>query len=593
MTEEKSLRDILLDWLEKDRFTLSTALIYIFLLGAFRSFLDSLIKDHGWYNIYEMAHYVFVAYPEFLLGSLIIYLLIYPLNRKTPIRKVWNVILIGFWLLLIPPIVDYFILGEYGPEIGAQYGYLAMDEMLPMLRSLIVNPFHRPEDIASTGQMVMFFAMIIAALAYVALKNDLPGRLRALFDGGEKKTRSFFASLVLTALTYYGLLITYWIIGALQWIIRIEPESIVLFDTFSFTVGAKYYEFFFTHGYRQAEVFPVGPRMGLAQNLAYNQSNLFFGFVFLAVGALVAFVSLYISYRKSLLKMLKSIPILDSSLLISAGFIGVASLHLIDGDFSQGWAIDPFHILHVQYVLFCFVAIFFLSQFSFLIDEIFAYDRDEVRDNPLSNGEIPKYHYKQLASGYALSALFIAFVLGWWTLILALIWIVLSLIFSSTSAKNRYNGMFKGGTLAALAFLIGYYTPGSWVAFILEHAEGEWIYASNETVLRTPPITSETFVILLWVVIGMVFLSLFSVSKTHFWSKISEMVPDTDPSKLYTAFIVPLLLFPLIFNFSLLSLILIISLSVGTTAWFYLLEDKRVIKAGFFIILVLFSLLLI
>ncbi|MEF8873850.1 MAG: hypothetical protein V5A88_04160 [Candidatus Thermoplasmatota archaeon] len=593
MTEGTGLRERLLTWLEKDRFTLTTAVIYIFFLGAFRSFLDSLVKDHGWYNIYELAHYVFVAYPEFLLGSLIIYLLIYPLNKTTPIRKVWNVILLGFWFLLMPPIVDYFILGEYGPEVGAQYGYLAIDELLPMLRSLLLNPLDRPGDIASTGQMVMFFAMIFAALAYVALRNDLPGRLKAVLGQDKKKLWSFLGATGLTVLTYHGLLMTYWVIGALQWIIRIEPESIVLFDTFSFTVDAKYYEFFFTHGYREAEVFPVGPRMGLAQNLAYNQSNLFFGFVFLAVGALLALISLYLCYREALLKMLKNIPVVDTSMLISAGFVGIASLHLIDGDFSQGWAIDPFHILHVQYVLFCFVALFLLSQFSFLIDEIFAYKRDESRDNPLSNGEIPKYHYKQLASGYALSALFITFVLGWWTLILALLWIVLSLILSTTLAENKYSGVIKGGTLATLAFLIGYYTPGSWVAFILEHAEGEWVYASNETVLRTPPITSETFTIFLWLLIGLVFLSFFSVSKTYFWSKISDIIPDADPSKFYTVLILPIFLFPLVFHFSLLSLILIISLSAGTIVWFYLLEEKAIIKGGFLAILVVFSFLLI
>ncbi|MFW6144603.1 MAG: hypothetical protein ACOC55_03435 [Candidatus Natronoplasma sp.] len=505
-------------------------------------------------------------------------------------------ILLGFWFLLLPPIVDYFILGEHGSEVGTQYCYLAMDELLPVLQSLILNPFERPGGVASTGQMVMFFAMIIGAFGYVALRNDLPGRLSALMDHGSKKISSFFASIGLTALTYHGLLITYWLIGSLQWIVRIGPESIVLFNRFSFLVEKKYYDFFYTHGYSEGEVFPPAnvPRMGLLENLAYNQLNLLFGYVFLAVGALLLLISLYICYKETLKKMLKNMRVVDTSLFLAAGFVGIASLHLIDADFSQGWAVDPFYILHTQYVLFCLTALFFLSQFSFLVDDIYAYKRDDPRDNPLSNGDVPEYHYKQLASAYALSALFITFVLGWWTLILALIWIVASILLSSKSpSESTYTGMIKGSTLGSLAFLMGYYTPGSWVAFVLEHAEGEWIYASNETLLRTPSVSLETFLLFLWVMIGFALISLSSGTNTYFWSTISDKIADIKDNKLYLLFVIFVFFFPLLSHFSLLALIPVVSLAGGTVAWVYLLETKTVVKGGILILAVAFSLPLI
>jgi len=587
MSEEKSLRLRVLDWLEKDRFSLTSAVIYIFLVAAFRSYLDSLVKDHGWYNIYEMAHYVFVAYPEFLLGSLVIFLL-----TTAPIRKVWNVILLGFWALLIPPIVDFFILGQYGPEVGAQYGYLAMDELLPLLTSLMLNPFERPADVGSTGQMVMFITMIIGSIAYVALRNDLAGRFMDLLSKGKKKTSEFFSSLIKTVLTYYGLFFTFWIIGALQFITRIGRESVVVFNIFSFQVETKYYEFFSTHGYAGHEILPpaTAPQMGLLETLAYNQFNLLFGLVFVLVSIPLILVSLYMTYKKTLILMLKNIRALDTSLIISAALVGIASLHLIDPDFSQGWAVNPFYILHFQYVVFCLIAVFLLAQFSFLTDDIYSFKRGEERDTPLSNGLISKYHYKHLASAYAVSALFISFVLGRWTLLIAIVWIIISLIFSSSLAKISYGALMKGGVFGSLAFLMGYYTPGSWIAFILEHADGRWIHASNETLIRTPAFSFETFILLLFVSIGIALLSLYSRENTFFHSKIRERF---DKSK-FTYFIVPIIfLVPLVSYSSVLAIIITLSLAVGTILWHKILERDVVVKIGFLILVVSFSFLLL
>jgi len=549
-----------------------------------------LVKDHGWYNMYEMAHYVFVAYPEFLLGALVIFLL-----TRAPIRKVWNVILLGFWILLIPPIVDYFILGQYGPAVSARYGYLGMDELLPLLTSLMLNPFQRPGDVGSTGQMVMFMMMIGGSIAYVALKNDLPRKFLALFDEGIKKVTEFLSSLLRTVLTYYGLFFTFWIIGALQFITRIGEESIVIFNVFSFRVEEKYYEFFTNHGYSwEAEIFPPAtyPRMGLLENLAFNQFNLLFGLVFVLLCIILILISLYLSYRKSLIIMLKNIRLVDTSLIVSAAFVGITSLHLIDPDFSKGWAIDPFYVLHIQYVVFCLIAVFLLAQFSFLLDDIYGYKRGEERDDPLSNGKIPKYHYKQLTSSYALAALFISFVLGWWTLILAVVWMIVSFLFSSNWYKTKYSPLFKSGIFGSLAFLIGYYTPGSWIAFILEHSGGEWIHVEDHTVRRIPGFGQQTFLILLWIIIGMLILSLLSDNGTYFFTEISKNI-EKKKNTVIPIVVGILFLFPLLIHLSLLSVIITVSLAFGTIIWFFILDDKYVAKFGFLLIFILYSLSII
>lgn len=588
MQEEITRTERVLRWVEKDRFSLTTATIYVFLIGAFRAFLDSYVKDHGWFNIYEAAHYIFLAYPEILLGALVIYFL-----TKAPIRKIWNVILLGFWVLLLPPIVDVFILGEFGPDVASRYGYITIDQMIPSLKSVFINPFDRPEGIASTGQMVMFFAMMIGSALYVALKNDLIGKFNSMLKKGKEHVLDFLQSSIKVVLTYYGLFLSYWLISALQFIVRIGRSDIILFNIFSLPIKEKYYDFFYTYGYTTGEVFPAADRpvMGLLQNLAYNQSNLLFSTVFILLGIALALISLRMEYKKYLYMMLKNIRPLDTSLIVSAGFVGIASLHLIDGDFSQGWAIDPFYILHSQYVFLCLLSIFLLAQFSFLVDDIYAYKRDEERNNPLSKGKIPKYHYKQLTSAYALSALFISFVLGRWTLIISIIWILITLLISSSKISlTRFNGLIKGGVFGMLAFFTGYYTPGSWIAFYLEHADGEWIYAANETLIRTPGITIQTLILLIWVLLIMVVLASYSSPDSYLHFKLSER---SKLDKLKYLILPVLFLFPLLSYFSILALILTGSLAFGTLVWFDLIGRDEIVKVGFMILLIAFSLLLV
>jgi len=434
--------------------------------------------------------------------------------------------------------------------------------------------------------------MTIMAMSYVALKNDVPKKFMILVKNKGEDLLGFFKSLVLTGLTYFGLMITFWVIGALQFIIRLGEGTIVFFDHISFPVEKQYYDFFYTYGYSTGEVFPEWfvPRMGLLENLALNQMNLFFGFIFLIIGLGTLLLCLHICYKKALKVMLKNLRLLDTTLLLSAAFLGIASLHLIDGDFSKGWAIDPFYVLHLPYVLFALFTLFLLAQFSFLLNDLHAYDRGDDLDNPLSNGSIPIYHYKQLTAAYGLAALFISFILGRWTLLLALIWITVSFLLARMSNESRYSGLINGGAFGALAFLFGYYTPGSWIAFILEHADGEWIYASNETLIRTPGFSSGTIVLLLTVLLGLSLLSLYSKKGGLFYSKLEKSL---DTHKLVYIITPVIFLLPLLSHDSLFAIIITLSLASGTIVCYKILDIPQILKIGFIISLFLFSLTII
>ncbi len=297
-----------MEWVEKDRFSLTTAIIYVFAIAALRSLLDSYVIGNKMYNTYQLAHYVLLAYPEFLLGALVIYAL-----TKAPLRKIWNVILLGFWILLVPPIIDYYILGESGRELGIQYGYLPMDQILPMLMNLW-NPLYRPEDIGSTGQAFMFLFMTVGSGAYIALRTGLPPHFRSLFQQS-KRFFEFFTSLVCTLLVYIDMLLIFWLIAAFHLALRVGVDSVIVLNTFHFRIDKKYYEFFYNYGYGADEVLPpLGlPRMGLLETLAHNQNNLLFGFFFLIVCVI-----------------LKNLRPLDSSRIMLASFVGIASVHMID-----------------------------------------------------------------------------------------------------------------------------------------------------------------------------------------------------------------------------------------------------------------------
>ncbi len=89
MDNEENLTDKLLNFLEKDRFSLTSAIIYVFIIAGVRSLMEAHVGRYHGYGRYLFTQHVLLSYPQLLIGVLIIYLII-----KKPPKKIMNVFLV-------------------------------------------------------------------------------------------------------------------------------------------------------------------------------------------------------------------------------------------------------------------------------------------------------------------------------------------------------------------------------------------------------------------------------------------------------------------------------------------------------------------
>ncbi len=579
--DDKSYSKKILDFIEKDRFSLSSAVIYIFIVSVIRSLLEAYISGYGTYTLNIMAQHVLLSYPEILMGALVIYGI-----TRSSIKKIWNVILFGFWILITPPLIDYFIFGKSGVVLIEEYSYQSVDNIFPLLTNLW-NPFYLSK-FGSNGILIMLYGMMIGSAFYVALKTELPAKIKDFFHGGAVK--DVFRSISKVILSFFGIGLVTWFIGSFMWILSIGGRGVIVFNRFTLPYYTKYYRFFEAHNYDYYHIYPQPNSgvIGLVQSLALQQRNLMMGAFFIILTVVFASVSLYLNYRKHFIAMVRTSKISRVIMISVCGLLGVASIHLIDHDFSKGLAVDPFYVLHFPYVFFLIISIMLMIVFDVLIDQLFAFNRDEERDDPLSNGIVPKYHYKQLAASFALTALFLSVVLGWKAFFICLIWILISIFYRGWGGSKREGIVL--GLYGVFAMLMGIYTPGSWKALIMEYEGGEFIYASKEYISRAPPIHFKILLIATWIFLA---IALFSYFKTVLRDKeLDKRGGRTKDLMMYVAsgsiLIVPVYIIP-----NLYSALLFGCVAIGTIVWFKMIKISMVLKIGFILTAtILFSLLI-
>ncbi|MFO7990902.1 MAG: hypothetical protein R6U61_01250 [Thermoplasmata archaeon] len=578
--DEKSYSKRILDFIEKDRFSLTSAVVYVFIISVIRSFLEAYISGYGAYTLNIIAQHVLISYPEILMGALVVYAI-----TKIHIRKIWNVILLGFWILILPPLIDLFIFGKSGTVLIDEYSYQNVENILALLLNLW-NPFYLSKY-GSNGLLIMFYGMMIGTASYVALRLDLPSKIVDSFSdiSNVKGLVKTFGKVVLS---FFGIGVVTWSIGSFSLILRIGKKGVILFNNYTLPYYTKYYRFFESHNYDYYQIYPQPNSgvIGLIESLAFQQRNLLMSSFFIILTIIFTFISLYTNYRKHLNIMLKNIKKLRYLLFTICGFLGVASVHLIDPAYVKGLSINPFYILHFPYVFFLVISIMLVVAFDDLIDQIFAFNRDEERDNPISDGIVPKYHYKHLALAFALTAIFLSFVLGWITFFICLFWILTS-VFYRWLVGSKKDGVFLG-LYGVLAMVMGVYTPGEWKALIMEYEGGEFIYSSKEYISRVPSINFEMILIAIWIFLA---LAMF-----NYFKKVLEN-EDIDDSIYKKSIIyivtVSLIMMPVYLRTDILSILLFSCAAIGTIIWFKIIKTTIVLKIGFiFTATILFSLLI-
>lgn len=484
--------DKLFCFLEKDRFTPLTALIYFVALGLIRSLSESLIFEYGTFSFYLIVQHTAFNFPVFVLGVLVIY-------KATNIqyRKVLNLVLLGMFIVIIPPFVDKFIWGLQGVELGYMYNYY--DPSLTFLEKLttIFPTYLFGKESVSPGLKLMAFSLSAMSTFYIFYRLEiyrlktyiLNKDYRVIF---EKMVRLFFGS--------FGIWVVVWFISSIvpSIILFAEGGEVRIFDYIYFTPKAVYYEFFNLHGYSYAEIFPQNPNVvGLAEGLALQQRSLYITMFFVSLTGISLFGSIYTVNKSLCNKIYKSLHKQFIFTTTISSLLGSGLIYIVDPNFKRGWAIDSTYVLHFPYI-------FYLGSIGFFIGCFGSFIHAYSNEGSLLND----YFSKQLSIVSLLAVLSFALLMGpFSTLPFALLAIIITyLIFSNFDGRFDLIKSIALGINSILLFFVGFYTPGVWKSTIWNPITSSPVVETYKTVNinRRPDLTLEVvyFIVILFVMIS-------------------------------------------------------------------------------------------
>ncbi len=201
--------EFLIDFVEKDRFTVLTAVLYIMAIGVIRSVSESYAGVYPGFGIHLLTQHMMFYFAVFFTGAVTISIL-----GDIDIKKVINVQLFGFWINILPPFFDLLIYGR-GFALGNGYNFLSVSRVLtPMYW---IDPFYALEN-TSIGLKTMLILISLMSAGYVAIKWYLG-------TDGEKAWIRGANMLPRAIATFYGLWFVIACIGGLMLFINIDFHS--------------------------------------------------------------------------------------------------------------------------------------------------------------------------------------------------------------------------------------------------------------------------------------------------------------------------------------------------------------------------------
>ncbi len=429
---------------EKDRFTPLTAFIFLVILGIIRSVSESLIYEYRVFSMYLVVQHTAFNFPVLILGSLIL-----SLAADTPLRKTYNAILPGFAIVILPPFIDYFILGYAGAEHSHLYAYYAAE--VPFFQK--IGDLYPPnmllaEEISSGLQRMVLSIMTLSGL-YVAVKVKIGESIRLFSE------RNFMPILKKVCAIFFGVfgiwIVVWFIVAIVPTSISLEEGGVVIFDYFSFLPYSRYYIFIEQYGYTSAEVFAESG--GLAEHLALQQRSLYLTMVFSVLSFGFMLLSMRLKHRKVLKKIFSTLKLSVILPTTVSALLGSAILHISDPDFIEGWAIDPTYVLHFPYI-------FYIGAMGFLLGCFGCFILDFYREENI----LSKTSSKNMALISFLAGGSYAFLMG--PIRISLIFVLATfLMFVSFRREERAFSILSSLTFSTACFVIymmGVYTPAIW-----------------------------------------------------------------------------------------------------------------------------------
>lgn len=518
-----NIEDII-ESLEKDRFTILTAFIYFILIGVIRSVAESLIFEFPNFSLYMVIQHTAFNFPVFVIGVLVIKFV-----TDAPLRKIYNIVLIGMFLVVLPPFIDYLAFGYSGIEYSYLYRYYG--EGLPVLdRIASISPYVIfTNERISPGLRMVLFSITSMSTFYIALKIRFQD-IYKLFK--QRSYRPIFKKI--STLFFGGFsiwLVMVFINATVPILIQIEEEGVELFNRFLFRWEEKYFLFFEEYNYARWEIFPgefgIGDEIGLAEALTLQQRSLFITMYFFIVTFSVLIITLWYFKPNIFQKIISKVKFQFVFVTTMMALLGTAVNHITDPDFTKGYALDPTYTLHVPYIFYIFIVGLFLGLLASFIWEYYRNEGD-------------KYLNKQLIITSFLGGISFSLLLG--ELRTVGLFVLCSLFLWTTFRTDKdvldimRSGLFSISAL--FVFLYGFYSPSIWKVRRYEFSEGLPVSETYSTLnlTRTPEMTGT--------IVGILLVSIVMVLVCTY---ISKMILNENLEYPKTYLILPVFLLPLIY----------------------------------------------
>ncbi len=409
----------LLYFTDKDRVGIIGAFIIIATLAYLRSIGESSLFEYPATSLYMRAVHESLYFALFMTGAFLVTAV-----SGVSGRKIFNVMLFGWWIIVLPPIIDFFL--GYGPNHGAG-GYPYPKNPNPITQ--IIN-FFSVDYIKKIGVGEIFHLYLVTILpgVYVALKK------KSVFRG-------ILSSVVIFLFIVY-------ITVAMNFIKGINYEegyaNVVLFGgIISQPIYAEYY---------------TGLSTTYASFLILQQIFLFIVLYYTTMFLTSSFLFMYVYTKERTIAFIKSIRwkrLGAVSILTLMGFM-IPRTMLYFG-MIRYVPIYPEYVLHFAYVGIAMISTIFAAQSWNMMEDL----------NTMDKWKFPytRKQYRNLAIAFIILSLSMSYLLGYGVFILDVLFIFLSIVYSCKpfegfKTKLRY---FILSMYGLIPFLMAYYTPTYWL----------------------------------------------------------------------------------------------------------------------------------
>lgn len=481
-----SLLERLVELVEKERFTVLTAVIYLLVIGLVRSLSEAYMGEYLAYGIPLMTQHITFYFLVFFAGGVAISVL-----GDIDMKKVVNVQLFGFWINMLPSFLDTIIYGGRSFKLGQGYEFISLNRVLTP--RYWIDPVYAIEGTPIAFKTMLLLLPVMSA-AYVAVKWYI-----RMEDANIWTKISNIAGR--TIATFYGVWFVIAWIGGLLLFMRVNTASseIIFLGFIHQPVLNQYY----------TGIGPMGDSFFLANEapfLLIQQRAMMMALDYILFFILFLIIAMHLWKKGSVSVSLK---------MLNPLFLAYSALAYLLGIVIAG-AIYPQYIFHWPYIAFgylLFVSAWEVARFA----SFDVKDETKTKKRRKNREKKEKYLYGMLSEKnrehlpLALLAFPILLAANLGPLSVLMLFLVCGLGYIYIkSQKNRIRRLYISSSIGILAFINGIITPSMWyiVEWNRNAATERQLLASVKTVIYYRTISPDINMLILSISLFLIGISL-------------------------------------------------------------------------------------